>query len=83
MKITAHTAEQMKVRGIALAWIAAAVTAPDRIEADPIAGRTRYYRAIAEFGGRVLRVVAEGCGADLVVVTAHFDRRATRAGQRT
>jgi hypothetical protein len=82
MKITAHTARQMQVRGIARAWVEAAVNAPERIEMDPIPGRTRYYRAIAGFGGRVLRVVTEGQGAGLVVVTVHFDRRATKERRR-
>ena len=44
-------------------------TGPSRI---PAPGRTRYFKAIAERGNRVLRVVVEGH----LVVTAHFDRDA-------
>jgi hypothetical protein len=39
---------------------------------------TRVWRRIPERGGRALRVVFRPAGADIVVVTAFFDRGARR-----
>ena len=44
----------MAERLIDRAWIEAAIARPDRTEPAPRPGRTRSYRAIPEFGGRVL-----------------------------
>ena len=76
--ITAHAADQMKVRGIDRAWVEATLSAPEATEPDPRSGRVRLFRAVPEFGGRVLRVVVERRGHDVEVVTVHFDRSATR-----
>lgn len=76
--ITVHAADQMEARGIARAWVEATLAAPEATEPDTRSGRTRLFRAIPEFGGRVLRVVVEVRGADVEVVTVHFDRAATR-----
>jgi hypothetical protein len=40
--------------------------------------RQRSYKAIAEYGGRVLRVVHRPGGDDIVIITVHFDRGARR-----
>ena len=54
------------------------MTAPDFTEADPRhPERIRSYKAIAAFGGRILRVVHRRDGRDMIVITVHFDRRAT------
>jgi hypothetical protein len=74
---TKHATEAMGKRGIAEEWIEAALTIPDRSEADPRdPGRTRSYKAIAAFGGRILRVVHRPEGANILVITVHFDRGA-------
>jgi hypothetical protein len=38
----------------------------------------QFYKVIAAFGGRVLRVVHRPEGDDIVVITMHFDRGARR-----
>jgi len=59
--------------GLAQTWIEAALLSPDWTEADPQQPRvTRSFKAIAERGGRVLRVAR----ADVLVLSAFFDRGA-------
>lgn len=74
MILSPHAAERMTEHGIQWAWIDATIAQPDWSEPDSRPGRTRYFRAIAERGNRVLRVVVEGH----IVVTVHFDRDARR-----
>jgi hypothetical protein len=77
IRLTAHAEERMEEQGIALAWVEAAISAPLRSMPDPTeAILTRSWRIIPEFGGRALRVVHRRDGADVVVVTAHWDRGA-------
>lgn len=76
IRYSLHAEEALAERGIDRAWIEAAIARPDRTEPDPRPGRTRSYRAIPEFGGRVLRVVHRPAGADIMVITVHFDRGA-------
>jgi hypothetical protein len=79
IRFTRHAQEAMGVRNIAFAWIEAAVTAPDFVEADPRhPERKRFYKAIDEYGGRLLRVVHRVEGDDIVIITVHFDRGARR-----
>jgi hypothetical protein len=55
------------------------IAAPDRTEADPRnPSLTRSFKAVAAFGNRVLRVVHQPDGDDILVVTARFDRGARR-----
>jgi len=79
IRFTKHALEAISVRDIAIDWIEAAVSAPDWIEPDPRhPHRTRSYKAIAEYGARVLRVVHRPEGDDIVIITVHFDRGARR-----
>ena len=78
IKLTLHTERRLAERKIALAWVEVAVIAADWTEADPDQALTRSFKAIVEFGGRVLRVVHRPDGADILVVTAYFDRGAKR-----
>jgi hypothetical protein len=78
IKLTQHAHTETARRGIRLAWIEAALTTPDRIMQDPDPTLTRSYKAITQFGGRVLRVVHRPDGNDILIVTAHFDRGARR-----
>lgn len=69
----------MATRQIALGWVEETILSPDRIETDPQhPERTRSYRAIALRKKRVLRVVHRADNDDIVVIIAHFDRRAGR-----
>ena len=77
--LTKHAREAIVVRNIGLDWIEATVSSPDFVEADPhYSDRTRSFKAIAEFDGRMLRVVHRAEGDDIVVITVHFDRGARR-----
>ena len=79
IRFTKHAQEAISIRDIAVDWIEAAVSAPDWIEPDPRhADRTRSYKAIREYGARVLRVVHRREGDDIVIITVHFDRGARR-----
>jgi hypothetical protein len=73
-----HAAEAMELRSIEWAWVEAAVTSPDWTAPDPRPGRTRSFKAIAAFGGRVLRVVHQPAEDGVMVITVHFDRGARR-----
>ena len=77
--LSKHIAEELDERGIRLAYIEAAVAAPDRLTDDPT-DRTlrRSFKAIPEFGSRILRVVHRPDNGDTFVVTAHWDRGAAR-----
>ena len=76
--LSSHAAEAMELRGIERTWVEAAVANPDWTESDPRPGRTRSFKAIAAFGGRVLRVVHRSAEDDVMVITTHFDRGARR-----
>ncbi len=77
--LTRHALEAISIRDIATDWIEAAVSTPDWSEPDPRhPDRTRSYKAIAEYGARVLRVVHRPEGDDIVIITVHFDRGARR-----
>jgi len=79
IRLTKHAEEAIAVRAIALRWIEATVNSPDFVQADPRhPERQRSYKAIAEYGGRVLRVVHRPEGDDIVIITVHFDRGARR-----
>jgi Domain of unknown function (DUF4258) len=79
IRVTKHAREAVDVRNISLAWLEATVRSPDFVETDPRhPERTRSYKAIAEFGGRVLRVVHRPEGDDILIITVHFDRGARR-----
>jgi hypothetical protein len=73
IKLSKHTNNEMGGRGISRTYIKAAVISPDRATDDPTdPALVRSYKAIAEFGSRVLRVVHRPDGADRFVVTAHW-----------
>jgi hypothetical protein len=75
IRLTKHAQKAISARDIAADWI----EAPDWIEPDPRhPDRIRSYRAIAEHGGRVLRVVHRPEGDDILIITVDFDRRARR-----
>ena len=79
VRLSKHLADDIDRRGIRLADIEAAIATPDRTTPDPTWPElTRSFRAVAWFGGRVPRVVHRPDGADIFVVTAHWDRGAKR-----
>jgi hypothetical protein len=57
-------------------WIAETTATPDWTQPDPDPSLLRSFKTILDFGGRILRVVSRRDGADVIVVTAYFDRGA-------
>jgi Domain of unknown function (DUF4258) len=79
IRFTKHAQEALDKRRIFEEWVERALQAPDSAGPDPrYPERTRSSKGIAEFGGRVLRVVHRSEGDDIVVITVHFDRGARR-----
>lgn len=76
--LSPHAVEAIELRGIDPAWVEATVATPDRTEPDPRPGRTRSYKAISAYDGRVLRVVHSPVEDGVMVITVHFDRGARR-----
>ena len=77
-RLSKHIKDKMAERGISLAYIETTIAAPHWQEADPDPLLTRSFKAIAAFGGRILRVVHRPDGDGILVVTATWDRGARR-----
>jgi len=79
IRLTTHATEMMAERGILLDWVVETVNQPDYCTADSRDVQlTRSFRKILPAQGRMLRVVHRQDGADILVITAHFDRGAKR-----
>lgn len=79
IRFTAHAEEMIEERGIESAWVVETLTDPEHSEPDPRDPTlTRCYRRIADAGGRTLRVVHRPTSSGILVITAHFDRGASR-----
>ena len=76
IRLTQHAETQVLRQRIDPAWVTTAITEPDWTAPDPDPVLMRSFKAIAGFGGRVLRVVYRPNGSDVLVVTVHFDRSA-------
>jgi hypothetical protein len=77
--LTKHARDNVALYNLDLAWIEATITSPQYADHDPHDARLlRAWRRIQERGGRALRVVYRPAGADMLVVTAFFDRGVTR-----
>jgi len=77
IKLTNHAKDRLAAYGIERAWVDAAVLRPTRTEPDPRGqGITRSFIRISARGGRVLRVAHRPDGADVLVLSVHFDRGA-------
>jgi hypothetical protein len=77
--LTKHAQQNIARDRLDPAWIAATITRPQHTDRDPKdATLTRAWRRIPERGGHALRVVFRPAGADIVVMTAFFDRGARR-----
>jgi len=73
--LTKHAQQNVARDRLDLAWIEATITSPQHQDRDPTdITLKRAWRSIPQRGGRVLRVVFRPAGADIVVVTAFFDR---------
>lgn len=72
---SAHAQTVTHERGIEHSWIERTLEAPDQVESDKSDPRLKHYLArIAEYDGRVLRVIARASDDSVHVITAYFDR---------
>jgi hypothetical protein len=79
IRLSKHAQEALDKRHIAFEWVERTLAAPDFARLDPNdPSLTRSFKAIAEAGGRILRVVHRPDGHDILVATVHFDRGARR-----
>ena len=77
--LTAHAKKRLQDRRIDPSWIEATVRAPEWTEKDPLdSAIERRFRAIPEFGRRVLRVACVETNSSVRVISALFDRNARR-----
>ena len=77
--LSKHAKDEVDWAVVKLAYVEATLSAPDWTEPDPNdPALTRSFKAILEFGNRVLRVVHRPEGPDILIVTAFFDRGARR-----
>ena len=76
IRLTIHARQRMAEYQIALGWVKAAISAPDGTAPDPRLGITRSFKVVPARGGRVLRVAHRADGADVIVLSAHFNRGA-------
>ena len=77
--LTAHAQTRMHGRRVKQEWIEDTVRAPDWTEPDPNDPAVeRRFRAIAEAGGRVLRVPCVETESTIRVISVMFERNARR-----
>jgi uncharacterized DUF497 family protein len=77
--LTAHARAGMQSRQLHLTWVEDAARAPDWTEADPHDPAVeRRFRAVGQFGNRVLRVACVETSTAILVISAMFDRNARR-----
>jgi len=77
--LTAHARVRLQDRHIDLKWVEDTVSKPDWIERDPLDALVeRRFRAIPQFGGRVLRVACVETNSGVRVISVMFDRNARR-----
>jgi uncharacterized DUF497 family protein len=79
IEFTRHATEKMAERGILRTWVERTIRNPAWIEPE-----TRYkdaerrFAEVAEFGGRLLRMVCVETQGAIRVITATFDRGARK-----
>lgn len=79
IRLSIHAERRLRERGIPLTWVEATITQPDRTAMDPDdPALIHAFRAMDAAGGRVLKVVHRADDYDILVVTAHLDRGASR-----
>jgi hypothetical protein len=73
IRYSKHAAARMTSRHIREEWVLAVLNSPGFVE-NVHEDEVHYLRAIAGYGGRVLRVVVNPQRKPLFVVTLYFDR---------
>jgi Domain of unknown function (DUF4258) len=79
LRFTRHAQDAIVERDLDQSWIVRTIREPEWSRADPRRpGVERRFRAIPEFGGRVLRVACFETADEIRVLTVFFDRDARR-----
>lgn len=79
IQLTAHAIDVLKERRILERWVIEALRRPVRIKPDRRRAEVRWaFAPITEFGNRILRVVYSEDTNGFRVITAFFDRNASR-----
>jgi hypothetical protein len=79
LRYTQHAEDSIVERELERDWIERTVADPDWSVADPRnPGIERRFRAIPEFGGRILRVACLENADEIRILTAFFDRDARK-----
>lgn len=79
LRLTQHAQDVIDERKIDFVWIERAVYHPEWIVADPRRpGVERRFRAIPEYGNRVLRAACYETEGEIRILTVFFDRDARR-----
>jgi hypothetical protein len=77
--LSKHLTADLDGKRLKLAYIEAAIARPDWTQPDRHwIDVTRSFKAIPEFGNRIIRVAHRPAGADVFVITAYWDRGARR-----
>jgi len=79
LQFTRHAQDAFEERELDLDWIEKTVREPEWSRPDPRrAGVERRFRAIPEFGGRILRVACVESADEIRILTVFFDRDARK-----
>lgn len=76
LTFTTHAHDAILERKLEMDWIDRTARQPTWSRPDPRPNRERRFRAIPEFGGRILRVVCLETDHEIHIITVFFDRRA-------
>jgi uncharacterized DUF497 family protein len=77
--LTEHARTRMRNRQLQIQWVEDTARAPDWTECDPHDPTVeRRFRAIGQFGNRILRVACVETSTAIRVISAMFDRNARR-----
>jgi len=79
LSFTNHARDAMAERKLEPDWVELTVRKPEWARPDPYrSGVERRFRAIPEFGGRILRIACIETTAEIRILTVFFDRDARR-----
>ena len=84
LHLTRHLLDGLRERGLERGWVERVARSPDWIEPSRSrAAVSLRFGRIDEAGGKILRVTTIEEDGVRVVITAHFDRKATREARKT
>lgn len=74
--LSSHAKTVITERSIETECVERCVTKPEKLDVDPDDASLKHaFHRISEHGNRVLRVVYNGSGRPITIVTVYFDRR--------